>query len=313
MWHGIVPSDGMTLPPNRNSATNVHEARRTLGLRLRELRKQAGITGQQLADSLSWPPSKVSKLENGRQTPTDDDVRSWTSETHSQGETEALLASLHTLELQHAEWRRLFQGGLHPHQVELAELDERTRLFRAFEPTVVPGLLQTAEYARARLAEGIRVLRVQNDIDTAVLGRMQRQNMLYRSDKRFHFILTEAALRFRLCGVDVLLNQLDRLVSLTAVPTVRLGIIGFDTQPVVAPWHGFWLFDSDRVVVETYSAELNLAQPQEIALYSSIFEQLAGSASYGSAARGIITRVMDELSANRADASSDFPDDNSDG
>ena len=303
----------MTLPPNRNSATNVHEARRALGQRLRELRKQAGITGQQLADSLSWPPSKVSKLENGRQTPTDDDIRAWTSETRSEGEAEALLASLHTLELQHAEWRRLFQAGLHPHQMELAELDEHTRLFRAFEPTVVPGLLQTAEYARARLAEGIRILKVSNDIDAAVRGRMQRQEMLYRTDKRFHFILTEAALRFRLCDVDVLLAQLDRLVSLSALRNVRLGIIGFDTRPVVAPWHGFWLFDSERVVIETYSAELNLAQPQEIALYASIFEQLAGTASYGSAARAIITRVIDDLSAGLGDSGSDFPDDDSGG
>lgn len=302
----------MTLPPNRNSATNVHEARRALGQRLRELRKGAGITGQQLAESLSWPPSKVSKLENGRQTPTDDDLRSWTGVTNSEAETEALLASLHTLELQHAEWRRLFQGGLHPHQVELAELDERTRVFRAFEPTVVPGLLQTAEYARTRLAEGIRVLRVQNDIDAAVRGRMQRQEMLYRSDKRFHFILTEAALRFRLCDVDELLAQLDRLVSLSALRNVRLGIVGFDTRPVVAPWHGFWLLDSERVVIETYSAELNLAQPQEIALYSSIFEQLAGGASYGSAARAIITRVMDELAADRGDTGSGFPDEDLD-
>jgi hypothetical protein len=86
----------------------------------------------------------------------------------------------------------------------------------------------------------------------------------------------------------VLLAQLDRLVSLSALRNVRLGIIGFDTRPVVAPWHGFWLLDNERVVIETYSAELNLAQPQEIALYSSIFEQLAGSASYGSAARAII-------------------------
>src|ERR1700744_5423199 len=114
-----MPSDGMTLPPNRNSATNVHEARRALGQRLRELRNQAGITGAQLAESLSWPPSKISKLENGKQTPTDADIRAWTSTTHSEDETEGLLASLHTLELQHAEWRRMFQAGLHPHQVEL--------------------------------------------------------------------------------------------------------------------------------------------------------------------------------------------------
>lgn len=307
MQRGTVPLDGMTLPATRNSATNVQEARRALGQRLRELRKQADITGAQLAESLSWPPSKVSKLENGKQTPTDDDIRSWTAQTGSEGETDALLAALHTLELQHAEWRRLLQAGLQPHQLELADLDERTRVFRAFEPTVVPGLLQTAEYARARLAEGIRVFQVPNDIDAAVRGRMQRQEMLYRSDKRFHFILTEAALRFRLCDLDVLLAQLDRLVSLSALRTVRLGILGFGTRPVVAPWHGFWILDQERVMVETYSAELNLAQPQEIALYSSIFEQLAGGASYGSAARAIIMRVIDDLSADLPGSSSTFP------
>jgi hypothetical protein len=63
----------------------------------------------------------------------------------------------------------------------------------------------------------------------------------------------------------------------------------------VAPWHGFWLLDNDRVVVETFSAELNLAQPQEIRLYSGVFDSLAAAASYGCAARSIINRVIDDL------------------
>ena len=78
-----VPYDGTTLPPNNSSGPySVLEARKALGKRLRELRRAAGLTGRQLADALSWPPSKVSKLENGRQTPSDDDVRAWTRTTH---------------------------------------------------------------------------------------------------------------------------------------------------------------------------------------------------------------------------------------
>jgi transcriptional regulator with XRE-family HTH domain len=285
---------------NQPDATNVHEARTALGNRLRELRKQAGITGATLADSLSWPASKVSKLENGRQTPTDEDIRAWTRVTGSEPETEGLLASAHTLEIQRAEWQQQFRSGLRPHQQERANLDARTRLFQVFEPATIPGLLQTVDYARARFAEGVLLFKSPNDIDLAVRARMQRQDLLYRHDKRFHFVLTEAALRYRLCANDVLLAQLDRLTSLSTLPNVRLGIIGFETQYIVGPWHAFWLRDSARVTIETFSAELNLTHPREIALYSTVFEQLAAVASYGRSARAIITQVMDDLAPDES-------------
>lgn len=293
------------MPPKRTTGvTSVHEARDALGKRLRELRSAAGLSGRQLAESLSWPPSKVSKLENGRQTPTDDDIRSWTEVTNSEGETEALLASLHTLEVQHAEWQRQLRVGLKPHQQEIADLDAKTRLFRAFESTFIPGLLQTAEYARYRFAQSITVFKVRNDIDEAVAARVQRQDILYRPDKRFHFVLTEAALRYRLCPPEIMLGQLDRLVSLTALPNVKLGIIGFETAYLVAPAHGFWILDADRVMVETFSAELNLAHPQELTLYSGVFDNLAAVASYGRSARAIINRVIDDLAPEAADEGS---------
>jgi len=210
------------------------------------------LSGRQLAESLSWSPSKVSKLENGRQTPTDDDIRDWTRGTNSEGEAETLLASLHTLEVQHAEWQRQLRVGLKPHQREIADLDAKTRLFRAFESTFIPGLLQTAEYARHRFAQSITVFNVRNDIDEAVAARVQRQDILYRPDKRFHFVLTEAALRYRLCPPEVMLGQLDRLNSSSQLPNVKFGVIGFETAYVVAPAHGFWILNADRVMVETF-------------------------------------------------------------
>ncbi|MEU0242053.1 helix-turn-helix transcriptional regulator [Nocardiopsis sp. NPDC006198] len=287
----------MNLPQSRAAGvSNVHEARTALGNRLRGLRKQAGLSGRELAESLSWQASKISKIENGKQTPSDQDVLDWTRATNSESEVEDLLASLHTLEIQHAEWQRQLRTGLRPHQNEIAELNARTRLFRVFESTYIPGLLQTAGYARSRFAQSITVFKIRNDINEAVQARMQRQDILYRPDKRFHFVITEAALRYRLCPPEVMLAQLDRLVSMSALPNVRLGIIGFETAYVVAPAHGFWLLDDERVMVETFSAELNLAQPQETGLYSRVFESLAGVASYGRSARAIITRVIDDLS-----------------
>jgi transcriptional regulator with XRE-family HTH domain len=287
-------------PKNTSGALNVHEARTALGKRLRELRQRAGLTGTQLAESLSWPQSKVSKLETARQTPTADDVRAWAQATGSQPHTDDLLNALHTLEAQHAEWQRVLSPGLQPHQSKRSELDAKTRLFRVFEATVVPGLLQIAEYARSRLAQGVILYNATNDINEAVQARMKRQELLYREDKRFHFVVTEAALRLRLCSSTVMLAQLDRLMSLSTLPNVRLGIISADTQYVVGPWHGFWLRDNERVLVESFSAELNLVQPPEIALYSKIFEQFAAAASYGRSAREIIANIADERAGEGA-------------
>jgi transcriptional regulator with XRE-family HTH domain len=285
------------VPPNRTSGvSSLHEARLALGKRLRELRREADLSGRELAASLGWPPSKVSKLENGRQSPTDEDIRVWARATASDAETDGLLASLHTLAVQNIEWQRQLRGGLRAHQNEIAALDEATRLFRAFECTYVPGLLQTAEYARARFAQSVTVLKVRGDPDEVAQLRLRRQEILYRPDKRFHFVLTEAALRYRLCSPGVMLGQLDRLISLSGLPNVKFGIIDFETQYKVAPAHGFWLLDDDRVMVETYSAELNLAGPQEIGLYRSIFDSMATAASYGRQAREIIKRAIDDYS-----------------
>jgi transcriptional regulator with XRE-family HTH domain len=295
MLPSITLFDGTILRPRSSNSGGVEEARNALGQRLRELRRQAGLTGKELAESLSWQPSKVSKIENGKQTPTDEDITAWTRATNTEGETAALLASLHTLEVQHAEWQRVLKAGMLGHQLELSEQDAKTKLYRSFEPAVIPGLLQTAEYARALFSRAVMVHRVPNDVNDAVAKRMQRQEMLYRTDKAFHFILTEATLRYRLCSVDIMLGQLDRLVSLTSLRNMRLGIIGYETQYVVDPRHGFMIYNADLVRVETYSAELNLRQPHEIELYTATFEKLAAVASYGGAARAIINHVIADL------------------
>jgi transcriptional regulator with XRE-family HTH domain len=287
-----------------SGTTGVDEARNALGKRLRELRVAAKLSGKELAESLSWVGSKISKIENGKQTPTDDDIKDWARATRSEDQTASLLAALHNLELQHAEWQRVLKAGMKSHQLTLSQLDERTKFYRGFENTVIPGLTQTPEYARARFAQVVMVHKVPNDINEAVKVRMQRQEMLYRPDKRFHFIITEAALRYRLVSPDIMIGQLDRLMAMTSMRNVKLGIIDFKTQYVTDPRHGFWVYDDHLVQFESYSAEINLRQPQEIELYSGIFEHLAAVASYGSEARAIISRVMHELAGETEDSGS---------
>ncbi|GAA3252955.1 helix-turn-helix domain-containing protein [Nonomuraea helvata] len=276
--------------------TSVQQAREALGNKLRSLRASAGLTGRELAERLSWPASKISKLETGKQTPTEADVIGWVgATTGDEQDSASVLAMLRTMESAHAEWQRLLSGGTRHHQGTWADMERRAARLRVFEPAFVPGLLQTAGYARHRLAQAITVFGITNDIDDAVRARLARQEILYDPRKRFHFVITEAVLRYRLCPPELMLPQLDRLVAASTLPNVRLGVIPFGTPFVIAPGCGFWIFDDRQVLVEIFSAELTLTQAQEIDLHEKVFGAMASVAAYGASARAVITSVMEEL------------------
>ena len=266
------------------------------------LRRSAELTGRELARRLTWPASKISKLETGKQTPSGADITAWVAATSGDpGDTAALLTMLETLESAHADWQRLLRGGAHHHQGTWAVMERKAERLRVFEPAHVPGLLQTPGYARYRLTQAITVFGATNDIDDAVRVRIARQDILHDPRRRFHFVITEAVLRYRLCPPEVMLGQLDRLVTASMLPNVRLGIVGFDTAYVIAPGHGFWIFDDEKVLVEIFSAELTLAQRHEVDLHTKVFGAMASIASYDTAARTIIASAMADLRSSMPD------------
>lgn len=277
--------------------SSFQRAREALGLRLRELRRDARLTGRQLAAAYDWHPSKISKIEGGKQTPSEDDIEAWVRGCGHPELAAELIASLRTLEGQYVEFRRMFRAGQRATQDAIAEIEAESQTVRNFENVFVPGLLQTPEYARYRLAESLEEIGAADDIDEAVGARMQRQQVLYRPSKRFHFVITEAVLRYRLCPPDVLAGQLDRLVSLTTLTTIKFGVIPFERQLSVAPVHGFYIYDDRVVHVEHLTAELKLSQPSEIATYLTFFDRLAEAARYGAEARVLITRALADLMA----------------
>lgn len=285
------------MPRNTVNSADIRDARNELGARLRELRRAAGLTVRQLAASLSWPPSKISKLENGQQTPSDADVRAWTAAVGAEREADSILAELHTLATRYADLQRLLRGGQVQVQRAAGRRESRTAVFRMFESTFVPGLLQTADYARHRLAQSARVFGRRVPIEDAVAERMKRQEILYDRTRAFHVVITEPVLQYALSPPDVMLGQLDRIMSLATLPNVRLGIIPLDAEYVIAPAHGFWLYDDRLVVVETFAAELNLTQPGEVELYTKIFETLALDAVYDRRARALIAKAAEVVEA----------------
>jgi transcriptional regulator with XRE-family HTH domain len=277
--------------------SSFQRAREALGGRLRELRRDARLTGRQLAAEHGWHPSKISKIEGGKQTPADSDIDAWVRSCGHPELAAELIASLRTLEGQYVEFRRMFRTGQRANQEAIAEIEGKSVSIRNFESVFVPGLLQTPEYARYRLAEALEEISAADDVDEAVGARMQRQQGLYRAGRRIQFVITEAVLRYRLCPPDVLAGQLDRLVALSTLTTIKFGVIPFERELPVAPVHGFYVYDDRVVHVEHLTAELKLTQPSEIAAYVTFFDRLAEVACYGADARAVITRALAELLA----------------
>ncbi len=148
-------------------------------------------------------------------------------------------------------------------------------MFRVYETTFIPGLLNTAGYAAAMLRFWAGLMSLPADIDTAVAARMERQNVLYAGKRRFLFVIEEQALRTRVGDEEVMAGQLDRLLALMSMPAISLGIIPSAGERHSLTQGSFWMFDDSRVQVETVSARLDITQPAEIDLYSQVFEHAA--------------------------------------
>jgi DNA-binding XRE family transcriptional regulator len=276
--------------------STVHQAREFLGSRLRELRRDAGLTGRDLASLAGWHSSKVSRIEYGKQNPSESDIRAWCIHAHAEDQVPDLIASLRGIEALWVEWRKQLALGTRRRQKISIALAEQTKVFRAYDPTVIYGMLQTAQYAREIMGLGVRFHQIRNDLDSGVAARMERQRFLYRGDRSFHVLLGEQALRTNIGGPDVMAGQLDRLLAVAGLPSVSLGIIPAAARMPLAPENAFLIFDDRMVMIETYSAELTITQPREVAIYAKAFSWLSQTAVYHQQARALIRDALNEFS-----------------
>lgn len=271
----------------------LNEQRQALGLRLRELRRDASITGRKLAELAGWHESKTSKIEYGKQAPTEADLRAWCTHTHSLDQLPDLIATLRNIEAAYLEYRRALGIGTRRHQRVLMRTETRAEQLRWYEPVVVPGLLQTPEYIEGVLRRMIRFYDIPNDLDEGVSARIERQRVLYHGNHQFSFVIAEQVLQTTVGNDSVMLGQLDRLLTVMALPRVLFGIVPgraiYDGPSI----NGFVMYDNRLVIVETVSAELSISQPREIGLYGKLFSQLSERAVYGEAARDLIRAEID--------------------
>lgn len=275
--------------------SSLERAREALGHRLKEIREESGATGKVFAARLGWDPAKVSRFENGRRSPSPADVVEWAQTAGRPDVAEELRVLAAALEDMYATWRRTFRAGFAARQRQQLGLDAETREIRAFEYAIIPGLLQTPEYARCVYDKLAEVHGPTGDVDEAVALRMERQRGLYVSSKRFHFVLAAEAVHHSFVPPEVMRGQLDRLVSASLLKTVSLGIVPLGREWPFLPLHGFWIFDDSTVFVETVSAELVVTEPDEVALYASAFDKYASAAVFGDVARRLLLDWMAKI------------------
>lgn len=272
---------------------SVDEAKEALGNQLRELRLSAGLKGTELARLAGWHQSKVSKIEYGKTKPTEQDIHAWCQHTGSEQHLADLIASVRNIEAAYLEWRRVLGTGTKRRQQAQVALEAATEFMRWFEPFLIPGLLQTAEYAEEILRNVIDFYQVENDLDAGVSKRMERQQILYSRTHRFHFVIAEQALHTTVGDDGVMTGQLDRLLAVSSMPRVTFGIVPASTRYRV-PISNMIMFDNRMVMVENVTAELTITQPRELALYGRAFDALAKQAVYGEQARELITNALQQ-------------------
>lgn len=268
-------------------------AKAALGARLRELRRDAGLDGRQLSTAAGWHWSKTSRIEHGKQMPSESDLAVWCQVCDATLALPDLVATLRNVRAQWAEWRRITATGHTCRQQHGQEIESRARQLRIYNPTIVPGLLQTEPYARAVLAQCIGFLGTLDDLDTAVEARMARQNILRSGTTRVVVLIHEAALHTTLGNDEVTAGQLRHLLEgAFGNPRLCFGVVPLRAAFVYLSG-SFHLFDRRQALIETASAELTITAPSELELYERLWNGLHGHAVYGDSAHALINSALE--------------------
>src|SRR6266542_908902 len=226
----------------------------------------------------------------------DADIQTWCRVCGAEREAPDLIAASRAADSMYVEWRRLTRTGLRHTQEARRPLYERTRLFKVYCSTVVPGFLQTPAYASALLLANSDFHGTPDDVEDAVRARMNRNRILQSPGHRFAMLVEEAVLRYPVGGADTMAGQLGHLLNIMTLPSVSLGVIPFSaTGRPMWTLETFTVFDDSRVHVELLSAQVTVTAPSEITLYARAFERLAEMAVYGAQARTLIAAAIESI------------------
>lgn len=274
-----------------------HERDR-LAADLRGAREAARLTTRQLAERLGASQSYVTHIENGRRGVTAEGATAWARAAGLSDEQAAELAErAGRAQTDVANWRRVLRPGgpgLAGPQREVGDLEQRAGVILNYELLIVPGLLQTAEYARRVFLAEVPDAEA---AAAAVAARVERQAVLYNLDKRIELLIYEGALRWRMGPASVQAAQLDRIRQAATLGNVYVGVVPVDVEAPIWRYHGFLLLDglSDdepaQVQVETRDNNLTVTEPGAVERYRQSFRQLQEVAATGDELAAILDRA----------------------
>jgi transcriptional regulator with XRE-family HTH domain len=301
--------------------------RRRLAAELRRVRDLAGISGRELAQRVGISQSKVSRIESGTAIPSWPEVTAWADATEASDETRNLLGTLTEAAFTEVHtWHSVLQQQTHL-QGDIQDLENGARRILTFQHSVIPGLLQTAEYAR-RMFTLFEPPYVERDIPAVLAARLDRQTALFEEGRRFDFLITEAALRWRPGPPRLLLAQFDRIASLSSLENLSIGLIPQDVEAITNTSHAFVILefaetrkerdaevapsndkrdhygvgDADPgtscdaiVTIETVHANLTVTDPESVALYKTRWSMLERMAVFGDEARTFLASVASDI------------------
>jgi transcriptional regulator with XRE-family HTH domain len=257
--------------------------RRKLGAELRGLRARAGLTSGEAAGLVGWHQSKVSRIETGASGVKPADVRLLLDAYGVQDpELRELLLVLAGSEDGggRQNWWHAYRGVLPPAYRDFISLESQASRMRTLETSVVPGLLQTPEYARAVTRAAVGTLE-DAKLDALVEVRLARQDVL-RADPPLELsaVLDEAVLRREVGGPEVMARQRERLLQAARLPQVRLQVLPFAAGEHIGITGPFVIFsfpsrsDLDVVVLDHLTSSLYLERKEDLQAYSEAFTSL---------------------------------------
>lgn len=278
-----------------NKSHNPVVRRRELGARLRALRSESGLTVEQVAERLMYSASKVSRMEGGYRSVTLRDIRE-VCDLYGVTDT-ALREQLMELarESRQQSW---WQSYDLPYSTYIG-LEADAKHIKNFHSSVIPGLLQTAEYARSQYAKTAAPLEP-DVIEQRIEVMRIRQRLLTQADPpQFWAIVDEAALRRLVGGHEVMKAQLARLAEVSTRPNVTIQVIPYEAGAHPAADSCFTTFQFSGsapavVYVEGLVGAIYLERPADINRYHHVFEILSKIALSPAQSLDLITRIISE-------------------